>query len=220
MATPAQKHFRKEMKELNRSSQPFGQTDIYQPAFKSRRSKPRWSYSLIAIVLVLTLLSGMPKQFYNNFIVYKHDKMITYLQEQQAYTEQSAAILNTYLIQSSTPASLNINALQESKKSLNNLILEANNMKAPSAFKEHKNSVIEIMEKRLFIVTYIEVLASSSSQNYNELTPHINELNTRQQLERNQLAGIFEEEDIPYILEDDGSIRYEYKTYRPMKWDI
>jgi hypothetical protein len=93
-------------------------------------------------------------------------------------------------------------------------------MKAPSAFKEHKNSVIGIMEKRLFILTYLEVLASSRSQNYNELTPHINELNTRQQLERNQLAGIFEEEDIPYTLEDDGSIRYEYKTYRPMKWEI
>lgn len=196
MATPAQKHFRKEMKELNRSSQPFGQSDIYQPAFKSRRPRARWSFSLIAIVLVLTILSGMPKQFYNNFIVYKHEKMIAYLKEQQADTEQSGAILNTYLMQSSTPASLNIDALQESKKSLNNLILEANNMKAPSAFIEHKNSVIGIMEKRLFILTYLEVLASSRSQNYNELTPHINELNTRQQLERNQLAGIFEEENI------------------------
>lgn len=202
------------MKELNRSSQPFNQTDIYQPAFKIRQPRPRWSYSLIAIVLILVVLSGMPKQFYDNFIVYKHDKMIAYLKEQQAYTEQSAAILNTYLMQSSAPASLNLNSLQESKKILSDLILEANNMKAPSAFKEHKNSVIGIMEKRLFIVTYLEVLASSS-QNYNELTPHINELITRQQLERNQLAGIFEEENIPYILEDDGTIQYEYKTYRP-----
>jgi hypothetical protein len=105
LATPAQKHFRKEMKELNRSSHPFSQTDIYQPALKSRRPRARWSYSLIAIVLVLTVLSGMPKQFYNNFIVYKPEKMIAYLKEQQAYTEQSGAILNTYLMQSSTPAS-------------------------------------------------------------------------------------------------------------------
>ena len=71
------------------------------------------------------------------------------------------------------------------------------------------------MEKQLFIITYIEILAKTNSGYNGELTQHINELNVSRQLERDRLIRIFEAEDIDYTIQPDGTIMYHIKTYYP-----
>lgn len=216
MATPAQKHFKKEMNKLNRDGLNFEQESIYSPVNRKKKSnRPWWTYSLAGIILFAIMFSTIPIKIYNDLIVNEHDKIFKYLGAHREYTEKSDALLNQHLTVTPFPSAIDLASLQQDKTSLNVLLLEAEKLKVPAAFKSHKQSFLEAMEKRLFIITYLEVIKKTNSPYNGELTQHINELNVKRQLERNRLMGIFETEDIDYTIEADGTIIYHIKTYYP-----
>ena len=216
MATPAQKHFKKEMNKLNRDGLNFEIDSIYYPGTRIKKSnRPWWTYSLAGIVLFAIMFSTIPTKIYNDYIVNKHDKIFNYLEAHREYTEKSDRLLNHHLSKTPFPSSIDLASLQQDKASLNMLLWETEKLKIPSAFKSHKQTFLEVMEKRLFIMTYLEVLRKTNSPYNGELTQHINELNAKKQLERNSLMGIFETEGIDYNVEADGTIIYHLKTYYP-----
>ena len=182
MATPAQKHFKKEMNKLNRDGLNFEQDSIYGPVNRRKKSnRPWWTYSLAGIILFAIMFSTIPTKIYNDFIVNKHDRIFKYLEAHREYTEKSDTLLIHHLTVTPFPSAVDLTSLQQDKTSLNVLLLEAGKLKVPSAFKSHKQSFLEVMEKHLFIITYLEVLKRTNSPYNGELTQHINELNVKRQ---------------------------------------
>lgn len=109
--------------------------------------------------------------------------------------------------------SINLHELQREKETLNRLTVESEKLKAPSAFKNHKETLVSVMQQRLFIITYIEHLINTGGQYTGELTPHITELNVKQEMKKSALIDAFEEANVEYIIKADGTIQYEYKSY-------
>ena len=99
MVTPVQKHFRKEMQELNHNGYDSGADSIYNTGKKRRNKRPWLTYSVAGIFLFLLIFSTIPNKLYNNYIVYKHERVFNYLQSHKDYTEKSDYILNGYLSQ-------------------------------------------------------------------------------------------------------------------------
>ncbi|WP_226086015.1 hypothetical protein [Mesobacillus sp. S13] len=215
MVTPVQKHFRKEMQEWNRTGYDFGADSIYHSGKKQRNKRPWWTYSVAGILLFLLMFSTIPNKLYNDYIVNKHDRMFNYLQAHKDYTEKSDYILNGYLTQLSQNSPWGLVSLQKDKAALNMLLIESEKLKAPSAFNTHQQAFLETMEKKLFIITYLEILAKTNSGYNGELDQHINDLNVSRQLEQDRLISIFKAEDIGYTLQPDGTLMYHIKTYYP-----
>ena len=208
MVTPVQKHFRKEMQELNHNSY-NSSADIIDNTGKKHRNKRPWlTYSVAGILLFLLIFSTIPNKLYNDYIVYKHDRVFNYLQSLKDYTEKSDYILNGYLSQVSQNSPWDLDFLQKDKAALNLLLIESEKLKTPAAYKSHQQAFLEVMEKRLFIITYIEMLAKTNSGYNEELAQHINELNVSRQLERDRLISIFKAEGIDYTILSDGRIMY------------
>lgn len=215
MVTPVQKHFRKEMQVLNRTGSDFGTDSIYHPGKKQRNKRPWWTYSVAGILLFLLMFSTIPNKLYNDYIVNKHDRMFNYLQAHKDYTEKSDFILQGYLTQATQNTPWDLGSIQKDKTALHMLLIESEKLRAPSAFRTHQQAFLEAMEKKLFIITYLEVLAKTNSGYNGELDQHINELNVSRQLERDRLISIFKSEDIDYTIQLDGTLTYHIKTYYP-----
>ncbi|WP_053360729.1 hypothetical protein [Bacillus sp. FJAT-27251] len=213
MATPAQKHFRNQVKKMNREGHDFGEESIYLPIRKIRKQRPWWTYSLLGIVLFLFTFSSIPTKLYHDVVVYKDGKMYDYLKAGDQYNLQSNVILGSLLPQASQLSSINLLDLQRKKEELSTLTVASGQLKAPDNFIKHKESFSEVMQQRLFILTYLEMLVKRGGTYNGELTSHINELNVRQQLEKSSLIQAFEEAKIKYKVLPDGTIEYEYRTY-------
>ncbi|CAM3830069.1 hypothetical protein [Mesobacillus thioparans] len=173
------------------------------------------TYSIAGILLFLVMFSTITNKLYNDYIVYKHDRVLNYLQTHEDYTEKSDYILNGYITQVSQNSPWDLGSLQKDKAAMNMLLIESKKLKAPSAFKSHQQAFLEVMEKRLLIITYIEVLAKTNSGYTEELDQHINELNVSRKLEQNRLINVFEADGIDYTILPDGKIMYRVLTYYP-----
>ncbi|MGV2939707.1 hypothetical protein AB5I83_08960 [Mesobacillus sp. LC4] len=215
MVTPVQKNFRKEMQELNRTGSDFSADSIYHSGKKKRNKRPWWTYSVMGTLLFLLMFSTVPYKLYNDYIVNKHDRMFNYLQTHKDYTEKSDFILQGYITQATHNTPWDLGSLQNDKAAMHMLLIESEKMKAPSAFNTHQQAFLETMEKKLFIITYLEILAKTNSGYNGELDQHINDLNVSRQLEQDRLIRIFKAEDIDYTLQPDGTLMYHIKTYYP-----
>ena len=138
MVTPVQKHFRKELQELNRNGYDFGADSIYHTGKKQRNKRPWWTYSIAGILLFLLMFSTIPNKLYNDYIVNKHDRIFNYLQAHKDYTEKSDYILKGYLTQVSQNLPWDLGALQKDKAALNMLLLESEKLK----LLRHLNNII------------------------------------------------------------------------------
>jgi hypothetical protein len=125
MATPAQKHFRSQVKEMKREGYGFGEESIYHPVRKIRNKRPWWTYSLLGVILFLFTFSSIPAKFYHDVVVYKDGKMYEYLKAGGQYNLQSNAILGSFLPQAAQLSSLNLLELQQQKEKLSTLTVEA-----------------------------------------------------------------------------------------------
>lgn len=139
--------------------------------------------------------------------------MHEYLNKSVQHDIQSDAIVKNFVTQASQLTSINLHELQREKETLNGLTVEIKKLKAPSAFKNHKETLVTVMEQRLFIITYLEHLLNTGGQYTSELTPHINELNVNQEMKRSALINALEEANVEYIIKADGTIQYQHKSY-------
>lgn len=213
-----QKHFRNQIKELNQDGYQLGEESIYHPVKRKRFKRPWWTYSLIGIILFLVTFSSLPVKIYNDVIVYKDGKMYDYLNTSKQYDIQSDMIVRNLVAQAAQLSSISLPELQREKTTVNRLTVETEKLKAPSIFKKHKETLIDVIQQRLFIITYLELLAKTGSPYSGELTPHINELNVKQELKRSALIDAFEEANIEYTIQVDGTIQYQYKSYLNRKY--
>ena len=141
--------------------------------------------------------------------------MFNYLETHKEYTEKSDFILQGYITQATQNTPWDLGSIQRDRTALHMLLIDSEKLKAPSAFKSHQHAFLKAMEKKLFIITYMEVLAKTSSGYNGELDQHINDLNVSRHLEQDRLISIFKAEDIGYTLQPDGTLMYHIKTYYP-----
>lgn len=229
MLTPAQKKFRRQMKELQMNGQYNPDESIYAPIkpkleerdvspFNRKRSlKSKTTFSIIGIILFLSIFSNIPKSLYNDYIVYKHAKIVSYLEKNMEYTQKSSQIVNTIVSTLNNPSFQNANNIRQARDTVKDLMNNSIQLDAPSEFKEHKEAFLADMEQRLVILTYLDVTRNSSTYDRNEFQSYINELKVKQELERDSLKRAFNEADIEYTELADGTIQFWYKTNDPSK---
>lgn len=213
MPTPAQTHFKDQIRELNQAGYPINEETIYHPVKRKQNKRPWWTFSIIGIILFLVAFSNIPIKLYNDIVVYKDRKMFDYIKMSEQYNLQTSAIINTHLTQISQRSEPNSVQLQQDKEMLNKLIVETKQLKAPANFTIHKELLIDILQDRLFIITYLEMLAKTNSPYGEEITVHTNDVNVKQEMLRSTLIQAFEKSNIDYTSLSDGTIQYEYKRY-------
>jgi hypothetical protein len=87
MATPAQKNFRKQMKQLNQQRD-MRYDDIYRPILK-RKTPNKWSWGVIGFILLALFASGLSMKLYNELTIQHDQKIRSYLQEREQYFSSS-----------------------------------------------------------------------------------------------------------------------------------
>ncbi|OIK16321.1 hypothetical protein BIV60_04705 [Bacillus sp. MUM 116] len=75
-------------------------------------------------------------------------------------------------------------------------------MKVPAGFSEHKQDFLEVNKERLKILKYYQ------KNTKKEMTPALNQLYVKQELEKDSLINAFKKAAMKYKENEDGTIQY------------
>jgi hypothetical protein len=163
MATPAQKNFRKQMKQLNHERD-TRYDDIYRPVRK-KKTPPKWSWGAIGFILLALFLSGLPMKIYNELTVHHDQKIRSYLQEREQYfssSDQSFKQLMTKVNEASGELAYLKIDINETDIMLKQNHLKIMGILPPRDFKELPPKTMELYVIKQAAVDY---LVSSSTEN-------------------------------------------------------
>lgn len=193
MLTTAQQKVKKELEELHANGLFHHEAETVSPI--NKHSMKKWIYSIIGVFLICSF-------FMINFWISNQKEIVSYLSIEQNFTEQSAKLLNDVLEKN------NLN-LQQAKATQAKILSQEMDVKAPPRFKDHHLDLIDVMEQRLVIVTY---LSSAKSIDSVRLNKYIIDLDVKRELAADSLLKAFDRETIKYVLQEDGTVQYWIKS--------
>ncbi|WML59023.1 hypothetical protein [Neobacillus sp. PS2-9] len=195
MLTPAQQKVKQELEELQLKAQvqPYAEEP---PPNKSTRKK--WSYIIAGFCAVVIISSFLLQDFTTS----TQDETISYLKVVQSYNKQSSNLLRQVTEQET-------GNLQQAVEKQAELVQKVGNLKAPSGLSKHKLDLLDVMQQRLDLITY---LAEAKNRDAFQINKKLLKLKVAQGLAAERLADTFDREKIKYVQQEDGTIEYWVDT--------
>ncbi|MDQ1144309.1 hypothetical protein QE429_001136 [Bacillus sp. SORGH_AS 510] len=198
MLTPAQRKVKQELEELQLKA-PLQPKDEEPSPLKSHRRK--WFYMMGVIFAFFISIFILQDLFSTS-----QDEIVSYLKMEQAYYNQSSNLLNGAIEQDSA-------SLKQASEKQAVLVQKVKKLKAPAELRIHKQYLLDVMQHRLDLITY---LAETPHRDTFQVNKALLKLKVSQGLAAERLTTAFDREKIKYIEQEDGTIEYwvDTKTYR------
>ncbi|MDR6121564.1 hypothetical protein QFZ87_001161 [Bacillus sp. SLBN-46] len=195
MLTPAQQKVKQELEELQLKAQ----IQPYDEETSSNKSpRKKWAYLITGFCAVVIISSFLLQDFTTS----TQDKIVSYLKVVQTYNQQSSSLLKQVTEQETG------NFHQAIKKQAE-LVQKLNNLKAPAELNKHKQDLLDVMQQRLDLITY---LAEAKNRDAFQINKKLLKLKIAQGLASERLADTFDREKIKYVQQEDGTMEYWVDT--------
>jgi hypothetical protein len=194
MLTPAQQKVKQELEELQLKA-PLKPKDEEPSPLKIHRR--RWFYMMGGIFAVIISIFILQDLFSTS-----HEEIVSYLKVEQSYNNQSSNLLNGIIEQDSA-------SLQQAVEKQAVLVQKVKKLKAPAVLRIHKQYLLDVMQHRLDLITY---LAETTNRDTFQVNKAVLKLKISQGLAAERLTNAFDRENIKYIEQQDGTIEYWVDT--------
>lgn len=155
-------------------------------------------------------------KLYNDYTVYRHEKIKNYLDQREQYFSSSDLEFKQLLNKMNQLKSTNISTLtldiQQAKVVTNNNSIRVNELKPPRAFKDLHEETIRWFILKNSAIDYLETAAQGNSYNHNVLQNYINNINESVSNIQPKLIQGLQKEKLKYKINADGAITYWIKT--------
>ncbi|MGR3764085.1 hypothetical protein [Rossellomorea sp. NS-SX7] len=212
MATPAQKNFRKQMKQLNQHRD-TRYDDIYRPV-RQKKTPPKWSWGVIGFILLALFASGLPMKIYNELTIHHDQKIRSYLQEREQYfssSDQSFKQLMTKINEANGDLSSLKMDINETDIMVKQNYLKLMELQPPRDFKDLHTKTMELYVIKQAAVDYLASSSQSNTYHPEILSTYIEESNLKlSQLHPLLIKGL-QKANLRYKINQDGSLTYWVK---------
>ncbi len=215
MATPAQKHFRNEMRELQKEGVEWYDKKYHYP---KRGNKKKWSWGLVVFILFALFASGIPMKLYHDLTVSHDQRIRAYVQEREQYFSASDQSFKQVMndinqLQNESSQSL-LPSIKETKTTIELHYEKVKKMKPPKHFKDFHKETIQHYVMKLAAIDYIMDGALENRLEPTLLDTYINEMNIKLSALQPKLIEALQKSDLRYQIEPDGTITYWVKQHQ------
>ncbi|WP_186580178.1 hypothetical protein [Aquibacillus kalidii] len=195
---------------LTQTQRNFREFQKEQGNYKKYRNKKRLGFGTGLIILILaSILFQLPQRIYNEYQIYHHQKMKSYLDNTKEYSNFITLYVNP--LTQDLP-NVNLEWVQNMLTENNRLGEEIESLKPVSGFKEHHEGLVEFTEQIGIYLREIERIGMTSNYDYDYMKHLSDQINVAHSQMKSYLVKGFQSEDIPYRLKEDGSYEYTIKT--------
>ncbi|WP_026575869.1 hypothetical protein [Bacillus sp. UNC438CL73TsuS30] len=203
MLTPAQQKIRQELEELHINGLLQTEQKNNQPKVMQQSDRDKKGFRNTGTVLFILVLLIFSLTLYNKKSIENKEAFISYLAKAQDLNKKGDRVLANIQSEPNTSRTEMIQALSLQSK----LNEQAKELKVPAGFSELKKDFLAVNEERLNILT--EML----KKNLTGMTPSLNQLYVKQELEKDRLIRAFRRTSIKHKEYEDGTIQYWYKNH-------
>lgn len=164
---------------------------------------PNNSFTILAVIVVILFLSGIPQRIYYDYKAYRDEKIVDYLKISKEYTLFKHEEVSPVFESSVFPTPEQIYDLQVKQLKFKQDILRA---EPPKHFERHYEVLVEITVRDESILKQLLTLENNYTNALNELIHLNNEANVRLWEELKQALT---KNDIPFTELEDGWLEYE-----------
>lgn len=197
MLTAAQQKVKQELEELKANGQYHRPADEIIPPTKTPTLK-KHVFSMIGIGFILLSFaifvsrgSSMNQEMFNEFLM-----------KEQEYNQASIQLAATVDV---VAVNLDTSNLQQVTKKHTELLMKVKEMPVPPELKAHKQDFIRVVDQRESILSS---LIGTKKVDQTQMNKFLLELDIKQELAMESLVKAFDQEEIEYLVNDDGTIQY------------
>lgn len=197
MLTAAQQKVKQELEELKANGQYHRPADEIIPPTKTPTLK-KHVFSMIGIGFILLSFaifvsrgSSMNQEMFNEFLM-----------KEQEYNQASIQLAATV---DAVAVHLDTSNLQQVTKKHTELLMKVKEMPVPPELKAHKKDFIRVVDQRESILSS---LIGTKKVDQTQMNKFLLELDIKQELAMESLVKAFDQEEIEYLVNDDGTIQY------------
>ncbi|TDK62171.1 hypothetical protein E2K98_08895 [Bacillus salipaludis] len=203
MLTPAQQKIRQELEELQIKGLLQTEQKNIHPQIVHQSNRDKSGFRITGTVLFIFVLLIFSLAIYNKITIEMKESLISYLAKAQKLNRKGDRILDNIRSEPSPSRDKIIQALSMQRK----LNEKAKDLKAPANFSELKSDFLTVNEERL------KILTDMLKNNLTGMTPSLNQLYVKQELEKDRLIRAFQKASIKYKKYENGTIQYWYKKH-------